>query len=177
MNKLPTIIFINVITISIMAYVMVYAYYPNLFQNLMPLTISINIFISAILAYSIYLIEHNKEKKRKIMGCGSIAIKLFYLCENLKEVIKSEDDEEGNYFKIHVSMKQIEYTTLIFSDILPNDDIESLLHPISFWLTFFENHKPLKSDPNYFDLSYYNMIYDDILHTYRKWQKYIPLDV
>ena len=115
-------------------------------------------------------------KFMKIMGCGSIAI-IFYLCENLKEVIKSEDDEEGNYFKIHVSMKQIEYTTLIFSDILPNDDIESLLHPISFWLTFFENHKPLKSDPNYFDLSYYNMIYDDILHTYYKWQKYIPLDV
>ena len=84
---------------------------------------------------------------------------------------------KDNYFEIHVAIKQIEYNTLIFSDILPNDDIESLLKPISHWLTFFENHKPLKSDPNYFDPSYYDMIYNDILPTYRKWEKHIPLDV
>ena len=80
------------------------------------------------------------------------------LCEELEKIIKSENDDEGNYFTIHVAMKQIEYNTLIFSDILPNDDIESLLKPISHWLTFFENHKPLKSDPNYFDPSYYTMV-------------------
>ena len=45
---------------------------------------------------------------------------------------------KSNYFEIHVAIKQIEYNTLIFSDILPNDDIESLLKPISHWLTFFE---------------------------------------
>ena len=172
MNKLPIIIFITVIIIIVMAYFIVYAYYPNLSQNFMPLTISINIFVGAILACSIYLIEHNKEEKRKIMGCRSIAIKLFNLREKLEKIIKFENDDENNYFKIHVAMKQIEYNTLIFSDILPNDDIESLLKPISFWLTFFENNKLPK-----FDLSYYTMIYNDILHTYHKWEKYIPLDV
>ena len=177
MNKIPNKTFMAVITIIIMAYVMIYACFPNLFQNFVPLIISINIFISAILACSIYLIEHNKEKKRKIIGCGSIAIKLLRLCQKLEKIIESENYDEDDYFEIHVAIKQIEYNTLIFSDILPNDDIESLLKPISHWLTFFENHKPLKSDPNYFDPSYYDMIYNDILPTYRQWEKHIPLDV
>ena len=85
MNKIPNKTFMAVITIIIMAYVMIYACFPNLFQNFVPLIISINIFISAILACSIYLIEHNKEKKRKIIGCGSIAIKLLRLCQKLEE--------------------------------------------------------------------------------------------
>ena len=93
-NKIPNKIFMAVITIIIMVYVTIYAYYPNLFQNFMPLTISINIFISIILACSIYLIEHNKEKKRKIIGCGSIAIKLLRLCQKLEKIIESENDDE-----------------------------------------------------------------------------------